>query len=60
MTLDTLIMLAGASVAVLPFLGFPDTWDTILFFIAGVIIIGLGIVVRRKEGERERKAREGQ
>lgn len=63
MTLDTLIMLAGAFVAVLPFLGFPNSWDTVLFFIAGVVIIGLGIVVRRKEGERltqERKMREGQ
>lgn len=60
MTLDTLIMLAGAFVAVLPFLGFPNSWDTVLFFIAGIVIIGLGIVVRRKEGERERKMRDGQ
>lgn len=53
MTLDTLIMLAGAFVAVVPFLGFPTSWDTGLLFLAGVIIIGLGIVVRRKEGERK-------
>lgn len=48
MTLDTLIMLAGAFVAILPFLGFPSSWDTVLFFIAGATIIGLGIAVRRK------------
>jgi hypothetical protein len=48
MTLDTLIMLAGAFVAGLPFLGFPNTWDTALFFAAGVFVIGLGIVVRRR------------
>ncbi len=54
MTLDTLIMLAGAFVAVLPFLGFPNTWDTALLVAAGFAIIGLGIVVRRKEGDRSR------
>lgn len=48
MTLDTLIMLAGAFVAALPFLGFPNSWDTWLFFAAGVFVIALGIVVRRR------------
>lgn len=52
MTLDTLIMLAGAFVAVVPLLGFPNSWDTALLVIAGFVIIGLGIVVRRKEGDR--------
>ncbi len=47
MTLDTLIMLTGTFVAVLPFLGFPSSWDTVLFFLAGIAIIGLGIAVRR-------------
>ena len=48
MTLDTLIMLAGGFVAVLPFLGFPNSWDTAFLFIAGILIIVLGIVVRRE------------
>jgi len=48
MTLDTLIMLAGAFVAILPFLGFPNSWDTVLFFLAGVFIISLGVVLRRR------------
>ncbi|OGG54061.1 hypothetical protein A3C20_00545 [Candidatus Kaiserbacteria bacterium RIFCSPHIGHO2_02_FULL_55_25] len=48
MTLDALIMLSGGFVAVLPFLGFPNSWDSVLFFLAGVFIIGLGIVVRRR------------
>ena len=48
MSLDALIMLAGAFVAVLPFLGFPNSWDNVLFFLAGVFIIALGIVVRRR------------
>ncbi len=48
MTLDALIMLFGAFVALLPFLGFPNSWDTVLLLIAGIIIIALGIVVRRR------------
>ncbi len=48
MTVDTLIMLAGASVAVLPFLGFPNSWDSVFFLIAGAFVISLGIVVRRR------------
>jgi hypothetical protein len=50
MTLDTLIMLSGGFVALLPFLGFPNSWDTVFFFLAGVFIIALGIVVRRRGG----------
>ena len=51
MTLDTLIMLAGALVAVLPFLGFPNSWDKVFFFLLGVFVVGLGIVVRRRLGD---------
>ena len=57
MTLDTLIMLSGAFVALVPFLGFPTSWDTALLLLAGIIIIGLGIVVRRKEGDRKTQER---
>ncbi|MBI5458026.1 hypothetical protein HY971_04880 [Candidatus Kaiserbacteria bacterium] len=52
MTIDALIMLGGAFVAVLPFLGFPNSWDTFFFFCAGVFIIALGIVVRRRLARR--------
>lgn len=48
MTVDTLIMLAGAIVAVLPFLGFPNSWDRVLYFLAGILVIALGIIVRRR------------
>jgi drug/metabolite transporter (DMT)-like permease len=48
MTLDALIILAGSIVAVLPFLGFPSSWNHALFFIAGLCVIALGIVVRRR------------
>ena len=48
MTVDSLIMLSGAIVAALPFLGFPNSWDNVLYFLAGVFVIALGIVVRRR------------
>lgn len=54
MTLDSLIMLSGAFVAVLPFLGFPNSWDNAFFLIAGIFIIAFGVAVRRrihKKGE---------
>ena len=48
MTLDALIILAGTLVAMLPFAGFPNSWDTVIFFFLGLLVIGLGIVVRRR------------
>ncbi len=48
MTLDALIMFAGGFVAVLPFLGLPNSWDSMLLLIAGVAIVALGITVRRR------------
>lgn len=55
MTLDILIIFAGSFVAVLPFLGFPSSWDTALFFLAGIFIIGLGIAVQRRGSAREQR-----
>jgi hypothetical protein len=60
MTLDALIMFAGAFVALLPFLGFPTSWDTAILFILGIFIVALGIVVRRRGlglPEEERRAK---
>ena len=48
MTIDALIMFSGAFIAVLPFLGFPIKWDSILMVAAGIIVIALGIIVRRR------------
>lgn len=50
MTLDSLIILSGAFVALLPFLGFPNSWDRVLFALVGLFIVVLGIVVRRRSG----------
>lgn len=48
MTVDTLLMLAGTFVALLPFLGFPQSWDKMIFLFLGILVVALGIVVRRR------------
>jgi hypothetical protein len=48
MTLDTLIMFLGALTALLPFLGFPNSWDRLMFLAIGGCIVALGIMVRRR------------
>lgn len=48
MSLDALIMFSGALVALLPFLGFPNSWDAVMFLVLGLFITFLGVVVRRR------------
>lgn len=48
MTLDALIMLSGALIALIPFLGFPLKWDNVMLVVLGVLVITLGIIVRRR------------
>ena len=48
MTLDALIMFSGILVTLLPFLGFPLKWDNVILVILGVLVIALGIIVRRR------------
>lgn len=48
MTIDALIMITGAFIATLPFLGFPIRMDNILMVAAGIIVISLGIIIRRR------------
>jgi hypothetical protein len=56
MTLDTLIIFGGAFVAALPFLGFPNSWDKVLLLFAGIFIVALGIVVRRRTGSHAQRS----
>lgn len=44
---EALIILLGSVVGLLPFLGFPARIDTIIYAIAGVLLLTLGILVRR-------------
>jgi len=50
MSLDTLIILVGVLVAVMPFLGFTVAMQMWIIFILGLIVIGLGIALRRRSG----------
>lgn len=56
MTLDALIMFAGALVALVPFLGFPNSWDTYIFLALGVLIVIFGIILRRRAGKKTVRA----
>ncbi len=58
MTLDSLIMLCGALVAILPFLGFPNTWDSVFLVVLGVLVVTFGIVVRRRTPRRSVRDRD--
>lgn len=60
MTVDTLLMLSGTLVAILPFLGFPQSWDKVLFLILGILVVALGIVVRRRGNRPPAQAGDGQ
>ncbi len=49
----------GAIVATLPFLGFPIRMDNLILVAIGIIVISLGIIVRRRDVAhrvRERRA----
>jgi cytochrome c biogenesis protein CcdA len=48
MSLDALIMLFGALVAVMPFFGFTVDMQKWIIFVLGLIVITLGIAVRRR------------
>lgn len=48
MTLDGVIMFVGVCIALLPFLGFPLIWDNVILVFLGILVIALGIAVRRR------------
>ncbi|MDB5187755.1 MAG: hypothetical protein JWO50_275 [Candidatus Kaiserbacteria bacterium] len=48
MTLDALIMLTGVLTVVLPYLGFPSSWDRPLYTFFGIVFIMCGVTLRRR------------
>jgi hypothetical protein len=48
MSLDALIMLFGALIAVMPFLGFTVDMQKWIIFVLGLIVVSLGIALRRR------------
>lgn len=49
MTLDALIILSGTLVALVPYMGLPRAWDDVILVALGVLIVTLGIIVRRRK-----------
>lgn len=49
MTLDALIIFSGTLVALVPYMGLPRAWDDVILVVLGVLIVSLGIIVRRRK-----------
>jgi len=47
MTKDLVIIILGVWVALVPFLGFPNQWDTIIFMLSGFAIVVFMSLLRR-------------
>lgn len=47
MTKDLIIVALGVWVTLVPFLGFPSRWDTILLVVSGLLIVTLMFMLRR-------------
>ncbi len=47
MAKDLIIIVLGALVALVPFLGFPNRWDTVIFVVSGISIVVLMFMLRR-------------
>lgn len=56
MSKDTILFVCGIAVAVLPFLGFPQSWRTWMFVILGGAIAIVAVSLRREFMMRDRRA----
>jgi hypothetical protein len=43
------IFITGLLVAILPFLGFPRSWDNVFFAVSGVILMVIAVLLRREQ-----------
>ncbi len=48
MSKEALVILLGAIVALLPFLGLPGSWRTTLLCVCGLVLVLLGVLLRRE------------
>lgn len=48
MSKQRVIFLFGIWIAILPFLGFPNFWRKILFFITGMFLVYISYTLRKK------------
>lgn len=48
MSKEALVILFGALVGLMPYLGLPGSWRTVLLSVAGLVIVLLGVLLRRE------------
>jgi hypothetical protein len=58
MTSTKLIFTLGVIIAIMPFLGFPDSWENIMLFVAGAAIAALSF--RSFNARKRRNEHEGE
>jgi hypothetical protein len=46
MSKEMTIIVLGVWVIVVPYLGFPTSWKTVIFFVTGVLVVYLGFSLR--------------
>lgn len=51
MSKETIISLLGLYLIILPFLGFPQTWKTVMFILIGTSLVFLGYILRQKRSK---------
>ena len=48
MSKEALVIFFGALAGLAPFLGLPGSWRTVLLCICGVVLVSLGVLLRRE------------
>lgn len=55
---ETLIIILGVLIALTPFLGFPRSWETVFFVVAGLGIVAVTIFFQRERQRLLRRAKQ--
>ena len=46
MSKETWVIILGIAIAVMPYLGFPSSWKTVLFVLLGLTLVLIGFLLR--------------
>ena len=55
---ETLIIILGVLIALTPFLGFPRSWETVFFVVAGLGIVAVTVFFQRERQRLEKTKRQ--
>jgi hypothetical protein len=53
MSKEATVVILGVFIAVLPFLGFPESWRVVMYVVSGISIMALGFMLRADHLHRE-------